>query len=71
MTRHELYSEFCKLITVTLGGDYARPGNMSDADSNLAWDVTYTTFAHPASQSASVGESALILHGNHCTTPSP
>ena len=27
------------------------------ADSGLAWDVSYTSFAHPASQSASVGES--------------
>ena len=27
------------------------------ADSSLAWDVSYTSFAHPASESASVGKS--------------
>ena len=26
------------------------------ADSSIAWDVSFTSFAHPASQSASVGE---------------
>lgn len=30
-----------------------------DADSSLAWDVSYTSFAHPASQSAAVGMSAI------------
>jgi len=41
---HAYYSHHCSWCLV------------HNAGSNLGWDISYTDFAHPASQSASVGE---------------
>ena len=40
---------------------YATHLILANADSNLGWNVSYTSFAHPASASASVGQLPSLL----------
>lgn len=45
---------------------------LANADNSLGWNVSYTSFAHPASASASVGQSTspllllMLIHLYHC-----